>query len=117
MRSGVRTPSGPLIAKHLRPGNQPGLLSVTTFVHPATLIHSCVRLFRPLLGLHLRNLDFVIPLETRKCVLQSLRRGMDVFLRHNDSGVASDPLNAERICVGLSEAGEERMTAVIEPER
>src|SRR5207244_10054430 len=44
MRSGVRTPSGPLIPQKLRPGVEPGLFCVTTFVHPATLIYCRLRI-------------------------------------------------------------------------
>src|SRR5262249_28534945 len=86
-------------SKTLKAGPSPGLLSVTIFVHPAMSIHCRVPLFRLLLGLHLCNFDFVIALKARKCVLQSLRRGMHVFLRNDDAGVAGDPLNTERIGV------------------
>jgi hypothetical protein len=34
---------------------------------------------------------------------------MDVFLRHNDAGMARNPLNAERIGVGLAQSRQERI--------
>src|SRR5438132_5006084 len=116
MRSGVRTPSGPLIPQKLRPGMKPGLFRVTTFVHPAALIDGRLALLRLLPGLHLGNLDFVVTLQTRERILKSLRRRMHVLLRHNNTGMPGDTLNAERFRVGLSQPRQEGVPKIIQSE-
>src|SRR5437879_442413 len=100
MRSGVRTPSGPLDTKRVKAGQRirPFLLCAILCPPRGLLYGRTLRLY---LRLQLFDFCLVVDLQLGESVFQAFGCRVDVALRDENAGVASNLLDRERICAGF----------------